>query len=249
MKKAVLAALAASWLANAVHAPSAEAASADAEDAAAQPDPAAHAWAEKNLRGWPVEARALAAVLVTRYGEPDERSSDRIAWYGKGPWKRTVLHRQGIPHDFPGKHQDFLEQTIDYRFPIDRLDELADYNGSIVAHRTAGELTVRCESEEANFLAVNLAHELAQGTMNIEQVKGRHAQVMRGVQLGTRDREVRGLKFTVAQGGSADPGEISPLMRHLEYTEIPEEVPTVPEGPGADGAPEQPGTGVEPGSR
>lgn len=243
MKVAVLAALAAPWMALAAHAQSAEstASRTPANATAVQPDSAAHAWAEKNLRDWPVEARALAAILITRYGEPEERSPQRLVWYGKGPWKRTVLHRQGIPHNFPGRHQDFLEQTIDYRFPVDRLDELADYNGSIVVHRTAGEMTVRCESEEANFLAMNLAHELAAGTMNIEQVKGRHAQVMRGVQLGTRDREVRELKFTVAQGRTADPGEISPLMQHLEYTEIPEEVPSVPDGP-----PARAGTGVEP---
>jgi hypothetical protein len=53
--------------------------------------------------------------------------------------------------------------VIDYRVPIKFFTLLAQFDGSVVAERTAGELSARCHDEEANNLALNLAHDIVVG--------------------------------------------------------------------------------------
>ncbi|MGH8284417.1 MAG: hypothetical protein ACRETT_01460 [Steroidobacteraceae bacterium] len=35
-------------------------------------------------------------------------------------------------------HKDVLEQVIDYKVPPDKFDDLARYDGSVIAERTKG---------------------------------------------------------------------------------------------------------------
>ncbi|MEX2153654.1 MAG: hypothetical protein WD825_09970 [Gemmatimonadaceae bacterium] len=58
-----------------------------------------------------------------------------------------------MPHSFPKPHTDLLEQFIDYRVPVDKYDELAAYDGSVIVERTKGEISARCDKEAMNFLA------------------------------------------------------------------------------------------------
>jgi len=174
----------------------------------------APAWVHANLQGWPPLAQQLAVDLLMRYGLPQERSARRLTWYGNGPWKRTVLHREGVTHNFPLPHQDMLEQTIDYRVPPERVDDLLTYNGSLVVDRTRGELSVHCDSERANILALNIADDIARGERTVDQGLGYHAQVVRGTQIGETESYAQKLKFAAA-AKTADPGEEAPLLRHL----------------------------------
>jgi hypothetical protein len=48
-------------------------------------------------------------------------------------------------------------------YPVHCWDELAAYNGSVIAARTNSELGSGCEMEEANFLALNLVHSIVTG--------------------------------------------------------------------------------------
>src|SRR5690625_2622591 len=59
-----------------------------------------------------------ADEMIQKYVYPQEASVNKITWYNNGPWKRTVVYRETVPHNFPTPHPDFLEQTIDYRVPI-----------------------------------------------------------------------------------------------------------------------------------
>ena len=61
---------------------------------------------------------------------------------------------------FPAPHPDVMKQAIDYRVALDKYDDLAMYDGSVIVERTKGELAARCEMEGANFLAINLAHDV-----------------------------------------------------------------------------------------
>ena len=55
-----------------------------------------------------------------------------------------MLSRDEVPHAFPAPHTDFLEQFIDYRVPVEMFSKLAEYDGSVIAERTKGELSARC---------------------------------------------------------------------------------------------------------
>jgi len=178
--------------------------------------PQAQSWVRANLGGWPQSAQDLAAQLVARYGRPNASTADELLWHENSPWKRTVLYRAGVRHDFPTPHQDILEQTINYRVPADKIADLAAYDGSLIVDRTRGELSVHCDSEQANILTLNIADDIVKGERSVDQALAYHAQVVRGVQIGERESYPERLKFmpqTATQ--AADPGSEAPLLQHL----------------------------------
>src|SRR5690606_24656734 len=91
--------------------------------------PSMNAAAKAIIKSWPDEPKASAERLVDYYGEPDEYSQSRLIWYDTHDgWKRTELSSEEVPHAFPTHHNDFLEQFIDYRVPVDKFTALADFD-------------------------------------------------------------------------------------------------------------------------
>ena len=130
--------------------------------------------AKQVIQSWPMEAKKAADMAMQKYGEPDEVTSARLVWNDNGPWKRTIITKEETDHAFPMPHKDVMEQVIDYKVPPDKFDELAEYDGSVIAERTKGELSARCDKEEANLLALNLANDVATG----KKSAGRGARVL-----------------------------------------------------------------------
>jgi hypothetical protein len=182
--------------------------------------PAAHDWAAHNLPGWPVELQVLAAHLVTRYGEPQELTSRSLTWYDKGPWKRTVLYREGDLHRFPLSHRDVLWQTINYKVPLDKVVALMSYDGSILIDRTRGELTVHCDNEEDNTLTFNIANDIVTGQDTVEQAMAYHAQVIEGMRIHDPETYPQKLRFAPPKTNAttASQGEEAELLQHLMNT-------------------------------
>src|SRR5918993_1311595 len=107
---------------------------------------------------WPEEAREAAQLVIDQYGEPDEITETQLVWHQPGPWKRIVASKAFYRHHFPAPHIDAVESVIDYRVPPDKVTQLAEFDGSVIVGRTAGEVSARCHDEHANFLAFNLMH-------------------------------------------------------------------------------------------
>jgi len=129
---------------------------------------------------WPATARHLFEVIQKAYGDPDEVTTNFVVWYHNEPWKRTTLHREGILHNFPVPHEDVLEQTVDYRVPKEKVEELARFDGSILIDRTAGELSARCQNEQMNMVLLNLAHQIVVNEMTPETARETFAGMMSG---------------------------------------------------------------------
>jgi hypothetical protein len=182
--------------------------------------PAAHDWAARTLKDWPVELQVLAAHLVTRYGEPQEVTPRSVSWYDNGAWKRTVLYKDGDMHRFPLPHRDVLWQTINYKVPLNKVVALMSYDGSILVDRTRGELTVHCDSEEANTLIFNIANDIVTGADTVEQAMAFHAQVVEGMRIHEPVEYPQKLRFKTAKtnAATADPAEEAELLRHLMTT-------------------------------
>ena len=120
------------------------------------------------IKTWPDPSRRAAANMIGEYGQPHEVTDTMLVWHAVAPWKRVVVWRDAVPHDFPRPHADVLEQAIDYRVPAEKLADLARFEGSILVDRTRGELAARSQSEEMNRLALNLAHDLLRGKRTVE---------------------------------------------------------------------------------
>ena len=127
---------------------------------------------DKHLAGWKQKPRDVAKTMIGKYGLPHEATAQRFIWHNNGPWKFTQLVNEEIPHDFPMPHHDMLFQAIDYRVvDSSKVDALFRYDGSVIVERTKGELAARCDKEEANFLAINLAHDIVTGKRTVDDAR------------------------------------------------------------------------------
>lgn len=168
----------------------------------APPQSAGHPTAEQIIAAWKSKPQEVARKMLAKYGQPHEATAARLIWHGNGPWKRTELVNEEIPHLFPKPHHDMLFQAISYRVPPDKFDELAAYDGSVIVERTKGELAARCDMEEANFLAVNLAHDIVTGKKGVEAARKFYAEAMREMK---HPEYKQGFLFQAARTDQGDP--------------------------------------------
>lgn len=160
-------------------------------------------WSDR-IADWPEPALKVARQMGLRYGAPHEITDTQLVWFGNGPWKRTVLSRQGTPHDWPEPHVDVLEQVIDLRVDPKRADDVARFDGSLIIDPSKGELSAHCGRESANFLAINLARDIATGKRSVKDARAFYAQAIAEAAAGQKPEEMRRLVFAEAQGAPED---------------------------------------------
>ncbi|HEX5513002.1 MAG TPA: hypothetical protein VFY81_01270 [Gammaproteobacteria bacterium] len=157
------------------------------------------------IENWPEEAREATQLVIDQYGEPDEATETRLIWYRPGPWKRIVATKAFYQHNFPVPHSDVVESVIDYRVPVDKFSELAKFDGSVVVERTAGEVSARCHDEQANFLALNLMHDIVTGNKTADEARAYYAKEFVDYRRGKPTPYIDGLRFQPEAGNAADP--------------------------------------------
>jgi hypothetical protein len=156
------------------------------------------------IRGWPKESREAAQLVIDKYGEPDEATDSQLIWRKCGEWKRIVASKTFWQHDFPAPHQDSVESFIDYRVPPERFSDLAVFDGSVIAERTAGEISARCHDEEANRLALNLSHDIVTGAKTVQEARDYYAKEFLDYRRKRPTPYMEKLRFTPESGGTAD---------------------------------------------
>lgn len=161
--------------------------------------------AERYLKGWPEESREAAKLVFDRYGEPDEASDSMLTWYEPGPWKRIVATRAFYRHNFPSTHTDSVESVIEYHVPPAKIAEIAEFDGSVIVERTVGEVSARCHDEQANFLALNLMHDLVSGEKSVEEAREYYAKEFIDYRRGKPTPYMEKLRFPTGAGETADP--------------------------------------------
>jgi len=124
-----------------------------------------------DISGWPERPRLAVKEMTAKYGAPLEVSSEAMIWHNAGPYKRIMVTKKEIPHDFPAPHMDFLEHTISYNVPIDKIDDLVAFDASMTINKTAGEMSARCDLEGHNILTHNLAVDIINGKKTVEQAR------------------------------------------------------------------------------
>ena len=158
-----------------------------------------------HVAGWPEESREAAQLVIDQYGEPDEITETQLTWHKPGPWKRIVASRAFYEHNFPAPHNDSVESVIDYRVPPEKFADLAEFDGSVIAERTAGEVSARCHDEQANFLALNLMHDIVTGKKSVQQARDYYAKEFADFRRKKPTPYMEKLRFTPAAGDAADP--------------------------------------------
>ena len=159
------------------------------------------------LASWPETATKAARSAMETYGMPDEATPTMLVWHDSGPWKRTIVYKEEIQHDFPMPHKDVWEQSINYDVPVAMFDDLAMYDGSVIVERTKGEMSARCDKEGANFLAINLAHDIITGKRTVEEARSMYGATMKSVMQGEMPEYVRGFTFTPTARNITNPDQ------------------------------------------
>lgn len=150
-----------------------------------------------DLSGWHEASQKAAKEMMEKYGPPAEVTSTMLMWNDTKPWKRTIIYKEAVQHDFPMPHPDVLEQFIDYDVPVDFFDDLAAYDGSVIVERTKGEISARCDKEGANFLAINLANDIVNKERTWEEARTFYADTMKAVMNGEKPEYTQGFVFDV----------------------------------------------------
>lgn len=171
---------------------------------------------EDVLEGWDEDPSDVARKVIDTYGEPDEVTPKRLLWYDNGPWKRSVLRSDGADHEFPDHHVDYLEQVIDYHVPPDRADEVIRFDGSVTIRRTRGELSAECHGEPANFLAINLTHDILTDDKTVEEARDVYAEIYARKEMGDQPDYITDLRFDLPEGNQADPDRTTLDEEHKE---------------------------------
>jgi len=150
---------------------------------------------------WSERPRLGATQMIAKYGMPQDVTAEKLVWHNPGPFKRIAVMNLTTPHDFPMPHVDYLEHTITYDVPQDKVGDLVEFDGSSTINRTVGELSARCDLEGHNVLTLNLDHDIVTGKKTVqeartafgvivgEDVTGKHPPYVEALQFKTASKE------------------------------------------------------------
>jgi hypothetical protein len=149
------------------------------------------------IKDWPASSRFAAESMMEKYGLPESVSHTTIVWEDTGYFKRSIVYRDGVTHNFPTPHEDVLQQFVGYRVPDDKVKDLWKFDGSIIVDRTRGEISSRCNREEMNTLALNLADGIIQNKMSVLRARDLYEQAALAYMNGQRvPTSMVGLSFS-----------------------------------------------------
>lgn len=118
---------------------------------------------EAHARTWFESPRIMSRVLMERYGPPSVLAPEVATWYEREPWKRITVHG-----DAP---ENYLEQTVGYRTRPSAVAPLRKFGQGIRIDLIKEELSARSNTEALNFLALNLANEVAAGRRSPKEAR------------------------------------------------------------------------------
>jgi hypothetical protein len=152
------------------------------------------------INAWPAKCKQVALWMVEHHGPPNEATLTHLVWHKNGPWKWSIVYSDEVPHNFPVKHTDMLDQGIDYKVPADKMDELAEFDGAVTVRITKGEMAAMCDKEANNFLAINLAHEIVTGKRTVAEARDFQTKVIKASLKGETHDYLQKFVFELPKG-------------------------------------------------
>lgn len=156
--------------------------------------------------GWPDSSVQAAKEMISKYGDPQETTSDTLIWRNIAPFKEIIVHKEVYSHRFPLLHQNSLEHVVDYKAPVGKIDDVWNYNGSIVLNRTKGEMSSFAQNEAMNILGLNLAHQVLTGRIGSEAARVMYGKETLNYMNGIKTANTEVLGFGT-QINTADQGQ------------------------------------------
>lgn len=143
---------------------------------------------------WSAPSTDAARLLMDRYGSPDGAAPDKLTWYEKGPWRRTVvLNRPRVyrsPRDF-----DLIVQTVRYPVTREQAAELVAFSSALIVNVDLGEISAQASREEVNYLNLNLADEVVRGRKSVEEAQRAYLRILALSAAGKSSPYMSALRF------------------------------------------------------
>lgn len=153
------------------------------------------------IRQWPPTSRGLAGALIEKYGDPDLFGETAMIWYGKGTWKSTIAYRDAGPR-WEGTNRAYhLKQSILYQVPDDKIAALRRFDRRITVDKELRMVSAQSESEAMNYLALNLAQEIAVGKRSVEDAREFRRRTQALAKAGKSVPYLNGFVFALEKEG------------------------------------------------
>lgn len=158
---------------------------------------------EISIRGWPEFARSTALMLIEEYGEPDQFNQQALVWYYNGPWQQTDVFRDaGVRHSAM-RANDYVKQAVSYQVPAGKIAALKRFNKGLGIDTVRGEMSFQSESENMNFLALNLAEEIAANKRSVEDARAFYIKTRRLAGEGKSSPYLQRFLFAIPEANAA----------------------------------------------
>lgn len=138
--------------------------------------------AQSVIQSWPETTKKAGQNLIEKYGQPDGVTDRMLVWNDRQPWKQVAVFRDPVKHNQPMPHEDYIENTVSFKVPENKVADLAKFDHALVVDQTRVTLASHCDSESSNTLALNLANEIVTGKRDVASAKSLlHSTLMKGV--------------------------------------------------------------------
>jgi hypothetical protein len=150
---------------------------------------------ETAILNWPARPRLAALALIAKFGEPKRFDDDKLVWDDNAPWTETVVYRRA-PEEIAGLHDDdIVKQSIFYGMPPMKIEELKRFDARLKFDPETGVLSSYSESERLNFLALNLAAEIANNTRDADEAREFYRKTVELAASGKNSAYMNGFLF------------------------------------------------------
>lgn len=176
----------------------------------------------EQVKSWPEESKKAADFMVKKYGMPNEITDSMLVWNDVKPFKKSIVYKEAVVHKFPTEHKDVLEHFIDYESPsADKVAEVWNFDGSVILERTKGEMSARCDREEANILALNLADDIIKGERSVEDARMEYGRQILSLSQNKPQKLAQELAFAPSSAFAGDSDQS--IMKKVETMQAEEE--------------------------
>lgn len=122
----------------------------------------ARARAVERIALWPETPRLLGQLMIDRYGAPDIVNQEALIWTRRYPWKKIIVHQS---------RTNPLEHVVDYNMSAEKAELVRALDHGVQVNAWDAEMSARSDREQLNFLALNLAQEIAVGRRTPEEAR------------------------------------------------------------------------------
>jgi len=147
------------------------------------------------IQEWSRVARAAALVMISKYGEPEDFGTKALVWNSNGPWRQTIVSREPKMHRAVMSDKDYVRQSVNFVVPPGKVASLRSFDKRIDVDTAKNELSSQTESEDMNYLVLNLAVDIVKGKRSAAQARAFYIKTAELANSGKTSAYLQGLLF------------------------------------------------------